>query len=117
MTASSFHLEGSCMGPQIGNIYAGFIAQNLGWRWIFFLTSLLILGLHWFLIYFTLTETRHNIILERKAARLRKDSGDESYVSYDGDEKKSFAELLKVSLARPFIFLFTEPITMFAAAW
>jgi MFS family permease len=105
------------MGPQIGNIYAGFIAQKLGWRWVFYLTSLLIMGLHWFLIYFTLTETRHNIILERKAKRLRKETGDENYVSHDGDEKKKLSTLIKISLARPFVFLFTEPITMFAAAW
>jgi MFS family permease len=105
------------MGPQIGNIYAGFIAQQLGWRWVFYLTSLLIMGVHWFVLYFTLTETRHNFILERKAARLRKETGDETYVSVDEDERKTMPQLLRTSLTRPFIFLFTEPITMFAAMW
>lgn len=58
-----------------------------------------------------------SIILERKAARLRKETGDDSYVSYDEDENQTMTQLLKVSLARPFVFLFTEPITMFAALW
>jgi MFS family permease len=105
------------MGPQWGNVYAGFIAQQLGWRWVFYLTSLLILGLHWPLLYFTLSETRHSFILERKAQRLRKETGDDSYVSNDEDEKKTMKELLKVSLSRPFVFLATEPITMFASLW
>ena len=57
--AMAVYVLGSCMGPQMGNIYAGFIAQQLGWRWVFYLTSLLILGLHWPLIFLTLKETRH----------------------------------------------------------
>lgn len=115
--AVAVYVVGSCMGPQWGNVYSGFISANLGWRWVFYLTSLLIMGVHWFLLYFTLTETRHNIILERKAARLRNETGDDTFVSYDEDEKKTMKQLLKTSLARPVVFLFTEPITMFAALW
>lgn len=107
----------SCSGPQWGNLYSGFIAQQLGWRWVFYLTSLLFVGVHFFIILFTLKETRHNVLLERKAARLRKETGDDLYISQDGDEKKTVLELLRISLSRPFIFLATEPITMFAAMW
>ncbi|UZJ55728.1 hypothetical protein CBS101457_005048 [Exobasidium rhododendri] len=115
--AMAFYTFGSCMAPQLGNVYAGFIAQQLGWRWIFYLTSLLILGLHWFLIFFTLKETRHNILLEKKAARLRTETGDETYVSFDSNETKTMWQLLQHSLSRPFVFLATEPITMFASLW
>jgi hypothetical protein len=115
--AMAVYVLSSCTGAQTGNVYGGFIAQQLGWRWIFYLTSLLFMGVIFFVLYFTLTETRHNIILERKAARLRKETGDEAYVSVNEDEKKTMSQLLKTSLTRPFVFLFTEPITMFAAMW
>ncbi|PWN43247.1 MFS general substrate transporter [Ceraceosorus guamensis] len=113
----SVYVFGSCIGPPFGNVYAGFIAQQLGWRWTHYLTSLLIMGVHWFLIVFTLTETRHNIILARKAHAIRKSTGDESYVSTHGDERKPIFTLIKTSLARPILFLFTEPITAFGSIW
>lgn len=115
--AMAVYVFGSTIGPQVGNVYAGFIAQKLGWRWVFYLTSLLILGLHWFLIVFTLKETRHNIVLANKAKHLRRKTGDDSFVSLRADEKKSVATMFRTALSRPFIFLGTEPITMFAAIW
>lgn len=113
----AIYVFGSTIGPQLGNVYGGFIAQQLGWRWVFYLTSILIMGVHWFLIVLTLTETRHNIILAKRAARLRKQKGDDRYVSVRQDEKKTVPQMLRVSLSRPFVFLFTEPITQFAAIW
>ncbi|CAO1623447.1 unnamed protein product [Sympodiomycopsis kandeliae] len=108
---------GSCIGPAVGNVYASFIAPQLGWRWIYYLTALLIFGLHIPIIYFVLPETRHNIILERKAQRICKETGSDRFVSVHATEKKPLAESLKISLTRPLRFLFTEPITGFAALW
>ncbi|PWN19725.1 MFS general substrate transporter [Microstroma glucosiphilum] len=115
--AMAIYTFGSCIGPATGNVYASFIAPKLGWRWIYYLTALLIFGLHLPIIYFVLPETRHNIIIERKAARLRKEASTDKFVSVHATEKKSLAAGLKISLTRPFRFLFTEPITMFASAW
>ncbi|CAO1628107.1 unnamed protein product [Parajaminaea phylloscopi] len=115
--AVSIYAFGSCIGPAVGNVYAAFIAPNLGWRWIFYLTSLLVMGCHLPLIYFLLPETRHNIILDRKAARLRKETGSDRFVSVHATEKKSLSQGLKIALSRPLRFLVSEPITMFASAW
>ncbi|PWN29592.1 MFS general substrate transporter [Jaminaea rosea] len=109
---------GSTIGPAVGNVYAAYIAPKMGsWRYIFYFTSLLAMGCHWPIIYFFLPETRHNIILERKAARLRKSTGSDRFVSVHATEKKSLRTSLYIALTRPFRFLFTEPITAFAAAW
>lgn len=141
--AMAIYTFGSCIGPAFGNTYvsnspqaqntewrpfltlpeslassciqASFIAQKLSWRWIYYLTALLIFGLHIPLIYFLLPETRHNIILERKAARLRKEGQSDRFVSVHATEKKSLSASLKIALVRPLKFLFSEPITMFAA--
>lgn len=117
-TAMAIYTFGSTIGPAFGNTYAAYIATKMGsWRWIFYLTSLLIMGCHLPLIYFLLPETRHNIILERKAARLRKETGSDRFVSVHATENRSLWQGLRVALTRPFRFLSSEPITIFAAAW
>lgn len=71
----------------------------------------------------TVPETRHSIILEKKAARVRKALKKEGFKSADlirdahADEARSLHTLFAVTLTRPFRFLFTEPITMGAAAY
>lgn len=64
--------------------------------------------MHFFIILFLLPETRHNIILQRKASKLRKGTGDSHLVSAHQEERQSFSALWKVSLTRPFRFLLTE---------
>jgi len=54
-------------------------------------------------------ETYAPVILRKKAAQRRKETGDLRWWSRY-DEKKDFWPLLKGSLSRPFIITFTEPI-------
>lgn len=54
-------------------------------------------------------ETYAPIILQRKAARLRKETGDSRWWS-QYDNKMSLFELLKISLMRPFGMIVSEPI-------
>lgn len=71
----------------------------------------------------TLPETRHSILIERKANRVRKILQKEGLQSADlirdshGDEPKGLHTLFATNLTRPFRFLFTEPITMGAAIY
>lgn len=73
----------------------------------------------------TLPETRHSTILEKKTKRLRKKLEKEGHpaagsirdLHYDDPENKGLAQLFKVTLTRPFIFLFSEPITYFSALY
>ncbi|TQB76838.1 hypothetical protein MPDQ_006615 [Monascus purpureus] len=57
-------------------------------------------------------ETYAPIILQRKAARLRKETGDSRWWS-QYDNKMSLFELLKISLMRPFGMIVSEPICIF----
>lgn len=54
-------------------------------------------------------ETYGPIILQKKAARLRKETDDSRWWSRY-DQKTSLAEMLKVNLGRPFVMAVTEPI-------
>ena len=57
-------------------------------------------------------ETYSPTILRKKAAKKRKETGDERWWSRY-DEKSAFLPLLKVNLSRPFVLTVTEPICVF----
>ncbi|KAH8769082.1 MFS multidrug transporter [Diaporthe sp. PMI_573] len=101
-------------GPVTGPLIGGYVAQYLGWRWDNWLV--LILTGAAVLVMFTVSETYVPQILKQKAARRRKEEGDERYwCQYDS--KKSTAQLMKVNLSRPFVLSFTEPILWFFNIW
>ncbi|EAA61584.1 hypothetical protein AN7796.2 [Aspergillus nidulans FGSC A4] len=58
-------------GPPMALVVSGYIGLNLGFRWIFWIL-MAITGGFWALLTLTVPETRHSIILQRKARRVRK---------------------------------------------
>ncbi|KNG91269.1 polyamine transporter [Aspergillus nomiae NRRL 13137] len=101
-------------------VVSGYMALDLGWRWIFWI-MMAITGGWWILLVLTVHETRHTIILQQKAKRVQKLMRKENLTfaetvtdaSVSG--RKGLDELFKITLTRPFRFLFTEPITTFSA--
>jgi len=83
--------------------------------------------LDWLIIVFTHHETRHSTILEKKADRVREILRKEGTVSqatidsisdiHNKGHPRSLHRLFATNLTRPFRFLFTEPITIGAAAY
>lgn len=112
----------STLGPPLALVTSGYIGLNLGWRWIFWVL-MAITGAVWVLLVFTIPETRHTIILQRKTKRVRKAMRKEglkaaaSITDANADERKGLHQLFAITLTRPFHFLFTEPITFFAAIY
>jgi hypothetical protein len=101
---------------------SGYIGLNAGWRWIFWVLMAITSGL-WLLLIFTIPETRHSIILQRKAARVRKQMAQENLASaattvdFHAHTRKGLHTLFAITLTRPFRFLFTEPITLCSAIY
>ena len=62
-------------------------------------------------------ETRHSIILLRRAEKERKERGTDAIEVPDSMKQRGPKQLFKVSLLRPFRFLFTEAIIVFAALY
>lgn len=101
------------LGPCIGPIYAGWIVQEFGedkWPWIFWVSTMLggvitVLGL------FFLQETYTPVLLEQKARRLRKETGNAEWHTVF-----TMREPLRVrifhGLLRPCIFLATQPVVL-----
>ncbi|KAI9902004.1 hypothetical protein N3K66_003821 [Trichothecium roseum] len=101
-------------GPSLGGIIGGFVFQYLGWRWSNWLV--LILGGVAIACMATVKETYAPQVLKQKAARLRKETGDDRWwCQYE--VKMPTSQLIKTNLSRPFILFATEPILWFLNAW
>ncbi|KAJ2998296.1 hypothetical protein NUW58_g364 [Xylaria curta] len=101
-------------GPVTGPVIGGFVFQALGWRWDNWL--ILILAGAGALCMLTTKETYAPTILKAKAARLRKETGDDSWwTRYDMNI--SPLALVKLNLTRPFVLFLTEPILWFFNLW
>lgn len=103
------------IGPAAGPIAGGFIAENTTWRWVFWATSIVDAVIQVF-GFFYLQETYAPVLLKWKAARLRKETGNEALRS-EFDSDKTISKVLGIALIRPFRLLFTQPIIQFLAVY
>lgn len=113
--AMALYAFSSTSGPPLALIISSYIPQTIGWRWLFWL-YLIIFGVYEIILVLTIKETRHNIILEKCAKKMRKETGNPRIYDPAGKER-SLHHLFFVSLTRPFVFLFTEPITLLSALY
>lgn len=97
------------LGPAIGPLVGGFIADNLGWRWLYWIT-LIIAGVIYLLMVFTVPETYAPTLLSRRAAKLRQETGDTQIVTEEELDIRPFWERMQIFLIRPFQLLFGELI-------
>jgi len=106
------------LGPCIGPLFAAWIIQAWGaskWPWIFWFTSIFgatvaVIG------YLTLHETYTPVLLERKARRLRKETGDATlHTAFAKDEP--FITRFVHGLFRPAVYLVTESVVFVPALY
>ncbi|KAL8777186.1 MAG: hypothetical protein Q9213_007966 [Squamulea squamosa] len=103
------------LGPVLGPIMGGYLAQAVGWRWIFGLAAVLAAALECaFLVFFR--ETYKVRIIERKAKELRRRTGDGRYQSMHHTEQTA-RRLLATSLLRPGRMLISSPIVTFLSIY
>lgn len=111
----------STFGPPMALVVTGYIGLNAGWRMIFWVLMAMS-GAVWILLVVSVPETRHAIILQKKARRVRTQLRKENLPSADStvdihaSGRKGLHELFAITLTRPFRFLFSEPITTFSLA-
>ncbi|CBF87203.1 hypothetical protein AN2613.2 [Aspergillus nidulans FGSC A4] len=85
-------LLGPCLGPAVG----AYVSRSLGWRWNF-----------WLLI--IVRETHPPTLLKRKAARLRKSTGNPN-IRPVNHTTVSRSQLITTSIVRPIRMLFLSPV-------
>jgi multidrug resistance protein len=104
------------IGPAIGPLAGGFIADHLGWRWLYWI-QLILSGVVWLLITFTVPETYAPALLSARAKKMRKESGDDQFVTEQDLDLRPFSQRLRLFLVRPFQLLFLEPIVLFISLY
>ncbi|CEH13392.1 Synaptic vesicle transporter SVOP and related transporters (major facilitator superfamily) [Ceraceosorus bombacis] len=98
-------------GPALGPLIGGWAGQANGWRWCLW-PLLWATGGVWLIMFFQLPETNHSTILSRRAARLRRVTGNQKLTS-QGDLEAAgmtLGEVAQMTLVRPFILTFAEPV-------
>lgn len=97
------------IGPAIGPLIGGYLSDATGWRWLYWI-QLIFAFVVWILITFTVPETYAPTILARRAKKLRKETGNNEYVTEQDLDVRPFTERLAIFLIRPLQLLFGELI-------
>ncbi|PVH94531.1 MFS multidrug transporter-like protein [Periconia macrospinosa] len=112
-------VAGIALGPFVGSCILQIDKPAIGldspWRWIFYIQVIFNAGLIP-IFYLILKETRGDVILKKRAKKLRKETGREIYAESEL-EKPSVIKLLKISFMRPTKMLLTEPVVIFFTLW
>ena len=101
-------------GPALGPLLSGFSVPVLGWRWS--LLEILWASIPGFVVMFLfLPETSHANILLRRAARLRKLTGDNRFRSQSEIDQANMkaSEVAIDALIKPFEITFKDPAVLF----
>ncbi|PWY80420.1 MFS multidrug transporter [Aspergillus sclerotioniger CBS 115572] len=104
------------LGPAIGPLAGGFLADATNWKWLYWL-QLILAFVAWILITFTVPETYAPTLLKKRAKKLRNLENDHGYVAEVELDPRTMGERLRVFLFRPFELLFLEPIVLFISLY
>ncbi|KIW13770.1 hypothetical protein PV08_08961 [Exophiala spinifera] len=108
--AMSLFVVGPLLGPVLGPIVGGFVSDSIGWRWTFWIITILA-GVSFATSIFFLRETNAAVLLEWKAARLRKETVNTALVS-KMDRGLPPRELFIRAITRPTKLLVLSPIVL-----
>jgi MFS family permease len=103
-------------GTVAAPIYAGFIDQSLGWRWIQGIQGLANIPLL-IAVFVFFPETRGGAKLHKRAKQLNKATGDERYVAEDDIYTPDLKSMLKASSVKAIRMLVTEPVVFAFGLW
>lgn len=102
------------LGPSIGPLIGGFINSNpKNWRWTHYTLIIWAFCLFTALLLFV-PETYHPVLLQKKAQRMRKETGDDRWQAplEKANANKSMAGAIGNALLRPFQLLRYEPMCL-----
>lgn len=110
--AVNFFAIAPFMGPALGPIVGGFLGESGGWRWVLILMAVFC-AVCWGLCTLLVPETFAPILLRKRAHKLSRDTGKVYVCHFDiAKGRPGLIEDLKVSVTRPWLLLFREPIVL-----
>ncbi|GAM85273.1 hypothetical protein ANO11243_032770 [Dothideomycetidae sp. 11243] len=108
---------GPLIGPVVGPVAGAFLAEKTTWRWIFW-TITIVAGIVCTAGLLFLRETYGPVLLEKKAARLRKETGNDKYYVKSSDRAAPSTIILRAFtrparlFVSPLVFLFTMYVSV-----
>ncbi|KAJ5796548.1 MFS multidrug transporter [Penicillium psychrosexuale] len=106
---------GPLLGPVIGPVAGGYLAAARGWRWVFWVLTI-VGGFCTIACFVFLRETYPTVLLKRKTQRLIKETGNTNLRS-KRDNGLSTGQLFLQALTRPFKILFLSPIVFVSSIY
>ncbi|KAI6443916.1 hypothetical protein MCOR17_011305 [Pyricularia oryzae] len=113
--AMSIYTLGPLIGPVVGPVAGGFLSGAKGWRWCFWVLAIAT-GFMSICMMVFMKETYAHVILDRKTAKLRKETGNEQLRS-KLDAGLSTTDYFKRSIVRPLKLMAFSPITQIFAIY
>ncbi|KAL2865019.1 MFS transporter [Aspergillus lucknowensis] len=104
------------VGPFAAPFVGGFIAMTLGWRWIMYISAIMVF-LGFVLVVFWMDETYAPVILVHKAAVLRRQTHNWCIHAKQDEVEVAFIELVRNNFTRPLRMLVTEPILLLVSLY
>jgi multidrug resistance protein len=109
-----WYLLGPLLGPTLGPLFGGIIVQRLGWRYVFWIMTI-VCSVNTLAGYFFLRESYTPIILQWKKAALEAEDDGAKY-SYEGEDTRPLTLRIAESLKRP-PKIFFQPIVATMAVY
>ncbi|KHN96244.1 Major facilitator superfamily domain, general substrate transporter [Metarhizium album ARSEF 1941] len=115
--ATSIFAIAPFLGPALGPIAGGFLAEAQGWRWVEGLTAIFT-GALWIIQTLVAPETYSPVLLRRRAEELSRRTGKVYISKVDAAmPRKTLLGQIKVNLSRPWVLLFKEPIVFLTSIY
>ena len=109
-----WYLLGPLLGPTLGPLFGGFIVQDLGWRWVFWILTI-ICSVNTLLGFMFLKESYAPVILLARKVNFEKNKG--GHYHFKGEDDRRLKTKLGHSMLRPLRILFTQPIVFTMATY
>ncbi|KAI8939840.1 hypothetical protein NX059_003578 [Plenodomus lindquistii] len=114
-----WYLLGPLLGPTLGPLFGGIIVQRLGWRWVFWIMTI-VCSVNTLAGYFFLRETYAPLILSCKKAEYEAQGSDDEWhgknYTYEGEDTRPLKTKLVDALKRP-PKIFMQPIVAVMAIY
>ncbi|KIW92621.1 uncharacterized protein Z519_06468 [Cladophialophora bantiana CBS 173.52] len=105
------------LGPTIGPVVGGFIAESIGWRWVEGVMAIFT-GCLWIFGALVIPETYAPVILSRRAKALTKRTGKVYISAIERRQGKVTPQAaFSKALSRPWALLFLEPIVLLISVY
>ncbi|KAF9879925.1 MFS multidrug transporter [Colletotrichum karsti] len=104
---------GAVIGLCIGPVYAAYISEAVGWRWVF--NSAAVTTGVLFVALFGVKESRPSLLLGRTIRRIGKETVIHDLSWHNPDEAPDWRALVRISVVRPGKILVTEPLVIMVA--